>query len=141
MSDWLNDVIGNDLIAVYEGLYFTEDAVTWLREKPRTFGELRAEEIDWLRWMAANTDDQDLLRKLSQDPDFDVRMWVACNPMTPKPVLGKLAEDPVVFVRRGVAQNSSTPVSLLVRLHDDADVMVRVLASRKRGNPKPLFPR
>ena len=59
MSDWLSDVIGNDLIAVYEGLYFTEDAVAWLREKPRTFGELRAEEIDWLRWMAANTDDQD----------------------------------------------------------------------------------
>ena len=141
MSDWLSDVIGNDLIAFYEGLYFTEDAVLWLREKPRTLGELRAEEIDWLRWMAANTDDQDLLRKLSQDPDSDVRMWVACNPMTAKPVLGKLAEDPVVFVRRGVAQNSSTPVSLLVRLHDDADVMVRVLASRKRGNPKPLFPR
>ena len=141
MSDWLSDVIGNDLIAIYEGLYFTEDAVAWLREKPRTFGELRAEEIDWLRWMAANTDDQDLLRKLSQDPDSDVRMWVACNPMTPKPVLGKLAGDPVVFVRRGVAQNSNTPVSLLVRLNDDADAMVRVLASRKRCDPKPLFPR
>ena len=27
MSDWLSDVIGNDLIAVYEGLYFTEDAL------------------------------------------------------------------------------------------------------------------
>ena len=141
MSDWLSDVIGNDLIAIYEGLYFTEDAVAWLREKPRTFGELRAEEIDWLRWMAANTDDQDLLRKLSQDSDSDVRMWVACNPMTPKPILRKLAEDPVVFVRRGVAQNSSTPVSLLVRLNEDADVMVRVLASRKRGDPKPLFSR
>jgi len=36
MSDWLSDVIGNDLIAIYEGLYFTEDAVAWLREKPRT---------------------------------------------------------------------------------------------------------
>jgi hypothetical protein len=54
--------------------------------------------------MAANTDHQNLLWKLSQDPDSDVRMWVARNPMTPKPVLGKLAEDPVVFVRRGVAK-------------------------------------
>jgi hypothetical protein len=130
MSEWLGDVIGDDLIAVYEGLYCTEDALAWLREKPRTFGELRAEEIDWLRWMAANIDDQDLLRKLSQDPDSGVRMWVACNPMTPEPVLGKLAEDPVAFVRRGVAQNSSTPVPVLVRLHDDADLGVRVLASR-----------
>jgi hypothetical protein len=48
MPDWLSDVIGDDLIAVYEGLYLTEDAVLWLRETPRTFGELRAEQIDWL---------------------------------------------------------------------------------------------
>jgi hypothetical protein len=82
MSDWLGDVIGADLIAVYEGLYFTEDALLWLREKPRTFGELRAEEIDWLRWMAANVRDEDILEKLSEDPDTDVRMWVACNPVT-----------------------------------------------------------
>jgi hypothetical protein len=35
---------------------------------------LRAEEIDWLRWMAANIDDQNLLEKLSRDPDTDVRV-------------------------------------------------------------------
>jgi hypothetical protein len=132
MSDWLGEVIGDDLIAVYEGLYFTEDALLWLREKPRTFGELRAEEIDWLRWMAANIDDQSLLEKLSRDPDTDVRMWVACNPMTPELVLETLAEDPIVFVRRGVAQNKSTPMPLLTRLSDDADVVVRALASRNR---------
>jgi len=132
MSDWLCEVIGNDLIAVYEGLSFTEDALLWLREKPRTFGELRAEEIDWLRWMAANIDDQILLEKLSRDPDTDVRMWVACNPMTPELVLGKLAEDPIVFVRRGVAQNRSTPTPLLARLNDDTDLAVRALVSRNR---------
>ena len=60
MSDWLSDVIGNDLIAVFDVLYFTEDALLWLREKPRTFGELRAKEIDWLRWMAANVQNKDL---------------------------------------------------------------------------------
>jgi hypothetical protein len=132
MSDWLGEVIGDDLIAVYEGLFFTEDAVLWLREKPRTFGELRAEEIDWLRWMAANVDDQGLLEKLSQDPDTDVRMWVACNPMTPELVVGRLAEDANVFVRRGVAQNKSTPMALLTRLFDDPDVVVRALAPRNR---------
>lgn len=137
MSAWLSDVIGNDLIAVYEGHYFTEDAVIWLRERPRTFGELRAEEIDWLRWMAANIDDQNLLEKLSQDPDSDVRMWVACNPMAPKPVLAKLAEDPVVFVRRGVAQNSSTPAPILARLNDDDDRSVRALVFRYRTKRLP----
>jgi hypothetical protein len=134
MSDWLGDVIGDDLIAVYEGLYFTEDALLWLREKPRTFGELRAEEIDWLRWMAANVRDEDILEKLSEDPDTDVRMWVACNPVTPEPTLEKLAEDPIVFVRRGVAQNRSTPTPVLLRLNDDTDLAVRALVSRNCNN-------
>jgi hypothetical protein len=134
MSDWLGDVISNELIAIYEGHYFTEDALVWLQEKPRTFGELRAEEIDWLRWMAANVDDQDLLEKLSQDPDIDVRIWVACNPMTSEQVLGKLAEDPVVFIRRGVAQNRSTPTRLLARLNEDTDLSVRALVFRNLKN-------
>ena len=109
MSVWLREVIGNDLIAVYEGLYFTEDAVLWLREKPRTFGELRAKEIDWLRWMAANVRDKAILEKLSEDPDTDVRMWVACNPMTPEPVLGKLGG---VLRRLAEAATANTPISV-----------------------------
>jgi hypothetical protein len=134
MSDWLSNVIGDDLITVYEGLYFTEDALIWLREKPRTFGELRAEEIDWLRWMAATVRDEDILEKLSEDPDTDVRMWVACNPMTPEPTLEKLAEDPIVFVRRGVAQNRSTPAYLLARLNEDSDLTVQALVSQNRNS-------
>ena len=127
MPDWLNDVIGNDLIAVYEDHFFTEDAILWLRERSRTFGELREEEIDWLRWMAANIQDKDMLEKLSRDPDTDVRMWVACNPVTPRLVLETLAEDPTVFVRRGVAQNRSTPTHLLIKLNADPDLQVRAL--------------
>ena len=127
MPDWLNDVIGNDLIAVYEDHFFTEDAILWLRERSRTFGELREEEIDWLRWMAANIQDKDMLEKLSRDPDTDVRMWVACNPVTPRLVLETLAEDPAVFVRRGVAQNRSTPTHLLIKLNADPDLQVRAL--------------
>ena len=69
MSDWINEVIGADLIAVYEGQYFTEDAVAWLREKPRPFRELRAEEIDWLRWMALNTPNQEVRAMPAQDGD------------------------------------------------------------------------
>jgi hypothetical protein len=136
VSSWLNDVISNDLIAMYEGHYFTEDALLWLREKPRTFGELRTEEIDWLRWMAANTEDKEVLENLSQDPDTDVRMWVACNPMTPRLVLEKLAGDPVVFVRRGVAQNSSIPTHLLIRLNDDPDIRVRALAFKNAAQSR-----
>jgi hypothetical protein len=134
MSGWLSNVIGDDLITVYEGHYFTEDALIWLREKPRTFAELRAEEIDWLRWMAATVRDEDILEKLSEDPDTDVRMWVACNPVTPEPTLEKLAKDPIVFVRRGVAQNRNTPTSLLARLNEDSDLTVQALVSRNRNS-------
>jgi hypothetical protein len=49
MSDWLNEVIGEDLTTVYKGQDFTQDAIAWLREKSRTLRELWAEEIDWLR--------------------------------------------------------------------------------------------
>ena len=134
MSDWLNEVIGEDLIAVYEGHYCTEDAVIWLRQTPRTIAELRSEEIDWLRWMAANIQDKDILEKLSADPDTDVRMWVACNPVTPRLVLETLAEDPTVFVRRGVAQNRSTPTHLLIRLNADPDLQVRALVLKNAVN-------
>ena len=134
MSDWLGDLISNELIAIYEGHYFTEDALVWLREKPRTFGELRAEEIDWLRWMAANVRDEHILEKLPEDPDTDVRMWVACNPVTPEPTLEKLAKDPIVFVRRGVAQNRNTSTSLLARLNEDSDLTVQALVSRNRNS-------
>jgi hypothetical protein len=136
VSSWLNDVISNDLIAVYEGHYFTENALLWLREKPRTFGDLRTEEIDWLRWMAANIADKEVLENLSQDPDADVRMWVACNPVTPRLVLEKLAGDPVAFVRRGVAQNSSIPAHLLIRLNDDTDIRVRALAFKNAAQSR-----
>jgi hypothetical protein len=128
MSDWLTEVIGD-----------AEDALRWLRERPRTFGELRAEDIDWLRWMAANIDDQKLLERLSRDPDTDLRMWVACNPMTPQTVLWKLAADHVNSVRRGVAQNSSTSTPLLIRLNDDHDIKVRALVFKNPSKPSPFF--
>lgn len=129
MADWLDELIGENLISVFEDLWCTEDAVTWLREAPRTFRELRAAEIDWLRWMAANTQYCSVLENLSQDHDSDVRMWVACNPNTPTRVLRKLAEDPVVYVRRGVAQNKSTPLPVLIALSKDVDAVVRLLTS------------
>jgi hypothetical protein len=132
MSDWLDEVIGEDLIAVYEGQDFTEGAVIWLREKSRTFRELRAEGIDWLRWMALNTPNQDVLAKLAQDLDFDVRTRVACNPMAPARVLAKLADDSNVFVRRGVAENRRTPARSLAKLSHDSDIGVQAQVFRNR---------
>jgi hypothetical protein len=120
-------------------LFDTPDCDGITTQRPRTFGELRAQEIDWLRWMAANVRNKDVLEKFSQDPDSDVRMWVACNPMTPERVLGALAQDSVVFVRRGVAQNKSTPAAVLARLNEDAAFSVGALALRNRTKPTSFF--
>jgi hypothetical protein len=88
--------------------------------------------------MAANIEDKEVLENLSQYPDTDVRMWVACNPLTPRLVLEKLAVDPIVFVRRGVAQNRSTPAHILIKLDADPDTRVRILvqttATNNRGS-------
>ncbi len=132
MFDWLNEMIGEDSITVYEGQDFTEDAVVWLREKPRTFRELRAQEIDWLRWMALNTPKHGVLEKLARDLDFDIRMRVACNPMAPAHVLAKLADDSSVFARRGVAPNRRTPASSLTKLSHDSDTVVQAQVFRNR---------
>jgi hypothetical protein len=139
MSAWLDEVIGADSIAVYEGQDFTEDAVAWLREKPRTLRELRAEEIDWLRWMALNTPNQEVLAKLAQDLNFDVRMRVACNRLAPEQVLAKLADDSSVYVRRGVAQNNLAPAQSLVKLSDDSDVILQAQVFRDRTKPNFFF--
>jgi hypothetical protein len=132
MSDWLDEVIGEDLIAVYEGQDFTDGAVIWLREKSRTSRELRAEGIDWLRWMALNTPNQRVLANLALDMDFDVRMRVACNPMATASVLARLADDSSVFVRRGVAQNRRTPARSLAKLSHDSDIGVQAQVFRNR---------
>jgi Leucine rich repeat variant len=133
MSDWLDELVSENLISVFEGRWCTEDAAMWLREQPRTLRELRAEEIDWLRWMAANIEYCNVLKNLSEDGDSEVRMWVACNPNTPARVLRKLAEDPVVCVRRGVAQNKNTPLPVLTALSRDRDVVVRSLTLKNHS--------
>ena len=62
-------------------------------KKPRALRELRAAEIDWLRWMTLNIPNQEVRVKLALDLIFDVRMRAVCNPMAPKHVLAKLADD------------------------------------------------
>lgn len=126
MSDWLNDAIRNHLIAVYEDHYFIDDAI---HKKPRTFGERRAEEIGWLRWMAANLQDKDMVenRQGILIPMFVCGGGKSCDPRL---VLERFTEDPTVFVRRGVTQNRSTPTHLLIRLNADPDLQVGALVLR-----------
>lgn len=82
--------------------------------------------------VAANVDDQDLLVKLAQDADTDVRMWVACNPMKPEMVLGRLRRMRLFLCAEELRKTRARRCPLLARLCDYADVVVRALASRNR---------
>jgi len=77
----------------------------------------------------------DVLEKLSNDSDKDVRLWVAWNPSTPISILEKLANDPNVSVRRSVAQNPSTPIAIIEKLANDPDNWVRFGAAENSSTP------
>jgi hypothetical protein len=82
--------------------------------------------------MALNTLNQDVLAKVAQDRDRDVRIRVACNPMAPELVLARLADDSSFYGRSGVAQNDRSPAPSLAKLSHDSDIVVRAQVFRNR---------
>ncbi len=72
--------------------------------------------------------DEDLLRKLAKDIDKDVRLAVAENPNTPPDTLTVLSCDEDVDVRFGVAENPHMPENILVKLSQDENAYVRCRA-------------
>ena len=93
-----------------------EPGLTWLREKPRTFGELRAYNILWWLWLATHCSHPAVLEKLAGDSDKYVRMRVAANLNTPSTVLEKLAGDSSEDVRMRVERHPNTPAALREKL-------------------------
>ena len=78
----------------------------------------------------------DILRKLALDEDDDVRWGAIQNPNMTAEALKKLAEDEDWEVRETVAENPKTPVDILRKLALDEDEHVSKAAEkqlRKRG--------
>jgi hypothetical protein len=76
----------------------------------------------------AAADNVELLRRLSVDPDHDVRQAVARNPQTEADIVERLTTDDSVPVRRAVLERPNLPSVSVVRLTEDEDIDVRVLA-------------
>ena len=74
----------------------------------------------------------EILAKLYDDKNLDIRAAVARNPFTPPQILVKLSDDEDSYVRMVVAGNPSTPPEILVKLSDDEDSYVRMAVA---GNP------
>ena len=75
------------------------EGLEWLREKPRTFSELKIHSKSWFNWLAENSSLPEVLSKLAEDANSDVRYYVAGNTNSPVEVLSKLAEDANSAVR------------------------------------------
>ena len=52
-----NTVITEELIALIEAKAVSPYVLKWLREQPRTWGELRRDRPDWATWAMANIPD------------------------------------------------------------------------------------
>jgi hypothetical protein len=77
---------------------------------------------------AAGADNVTLLRRLSADPDHDVRQAVARNSFTPADIVNRLTTDDSVLVRRAVLQRPDVPSASVIRLTEDDDAEVRSTA-------------
>ena len=73
----------------------------------------------------------EILRKLAEDDDEEVRRRVAWNSNTSVEILSKLAEDENGDVKRGVAMNPNTPVKVLIKLAKDKAWYVREAAEKQ----------
>ena len=59
-----------------------------------------------------------MLCRLSEDPDWHVRLRVAANPAAPAEAIRRLSEDPDQSVRYGVTGNPAAPPEVLERFRD-----------------------
>ena len=79
----------------------------------------------------------EILEKLVEDEDANVRETVAENPNTPAEFLKNLAEDRDWFIRWEVASNPNTPIEVLRKLakNDSSGGVIAAAerALRKRG--------
>jgi hypothetical protein len=61
--------------------------------------------------------------------------WLACNQNTPPEILSRLAQDTDANVRWYAARNPNTPPEVLLRLAQDTDEDVRWYAARNPNTP------
>jgi hypothetical protein len=80
----------------------------------------------------------EILEKLAQDPNEDVRSIVANSQNLPLETLLKLADDPSQKVRSQLVRqqsNRSTPIEILIKLADDPDTDIRMNIARNSNTP------
>ena len=85
--------------------------------------------------LARKTSDPEVLAKLADNENSDVRERVAENPSTPLEALAKLANDARWDIRQNVVRNPSVSSELLAKLANDEIRMVRHAVAKNPSTP------
>jgi hypothetical protein len=84
----------------------------------------------------------EILERLAQDPNEDVRSTVASNRNLPLATLLQLADDPSSKVRSQLIHqqfNRSTPIEILAKLADDPDSNIKMNIARNANTPPEIL--
>ena len=98
-------------------------AVTTTYATPDLLERLSQSNDDEIRKNVAKNSNTPLkvLSILSQDSNEDVRANIASNPNTPIEILSIMSKDSSIYVRGRIALNSSTPLEILKKLIDNGE--------------------
>ena len=86
-----------------------------------------------------NNASPELLEKLAEDEDWEVRETVARNPKTPVDILRKLALDEDEHVRQSVAINPNTTADILKKQAEDEDWVARETVAMNPKTPDDIL--
>ena len=78
---------------------------------------------------------KDVMKKLSDHENEQVRIDVALNSSTTPEILEKLSDDQEIYVRSAVARNKNTPGKTLNKLSQDPEMYVREEVSKNPNTP------
>ena len=81
----------------------------------------------------------DLLQRLAQHADYNVRITVCNNRRTPAQVLELLAEDRELYTRYCVAAHGNASPDLLTRFASDPDESLRYVVASNANTPVPIL--
>ncbi len=117
----------------------------YLAQNPKTSSEvlmkLANNEDNNIRMSVAKNPNTsvEILEKLANDKDWQIRLIIAKNQKAPKEVLMKLADDKDNAVKESVASNSNTPIKVLEKLADDKDWQIRIIIAKNQKVPKEVL--
>src|SRR5512137_1831235 len=84
---------------------------------------------------AIQSEDSEVLFRLSRSMDWHIRKKVVWNPATSEDILEYLAADPVQWVREAVANSPRISTEILVRLAGDRSGFVRAAVGLNSNAP------